>query len=197
MDVLSIDTTSVQKFSKQFGKLEGEMTKATVAALNRTITHVKKEISKAVVSEYEIKPMDVKKSLDQKKASLADTTAYIKSEGKPLSLAHFKFTPKRPPKIKGVKVADRKVVTVKIKKQVGAKKINGFVQTINGATNVFKRLGKARFPIAVVRTVSVPQMIENSKVYPKIKKEAEKKLEERLTHEIDYRMNKMAQRFNR
>ena len=66
-----------------------------------------------------------------------------------------------------------------------------FVIGLNGNLHIAKRSSKARYPIKVLRTLSVPQMVSNRKIEQIIKKEAEVKLKERIEHEINYRLSKL------
>jgi hypothetical protein len=85
-------------------------------------------------------------------------------------------------------------VKVQIKKSEAKRYINTYPQPFLASTgaksaektqfNIFKRVGKARLPIKILRTLSVPQMITNENVTDQIQQAAQGKLNERLEHEI-------------
>ena len=49
----------------------------------------------------------------------------------------------------------------------------------------FQRQGDARYPIDVIRTVSIPQMITNDKVKEEIQQKVDREALERLRHNAD------------
>lgn len=63
-----------------------------------------------------------------------------------------------------------------------------FLAPVKSGSNkyiVFQRKGDSRTNMYSVRTVSVPQMIENKNVYDKIGKKVEESAEQRLQHHLD------------
>jgi hypothetical protein len=105
-------------------------------------------------------------------------------------LGKFQHTPKNYSK-------KAKSVKVKVKKSEGFKVIKtspaAFVQTIyGGEADIYKRKDNKRFPVVKLRTLSIPQMISNDKVMKNIQEAAGKKLQERINHEINWRIDKAA-----
>jgi hypothetical protein len=182
-----IDTKQINQVTIGLKSLEKQMPGAAASAINRTVDYVNTKLARIVVAEYAIKTSDVKNTIKKSKASKSNLSASLTSRGHTLSMSHFPFTPKQP----GIKRA----VKVKIKKSAGVKTINtdptAFVQVMKNSLNVFKRVGKERKPVVVIRTLSVPQMISNEKVEREIQQEAGKKIAERIQHEIEYRLNKI------
>ncbi len=182
-----VDTKQINQVTIGLKSLEKQMPGAAASAINRTVDYVNTKLARIVVAEYAIKASDVKGTIKKNKASKSNLSASLTSRGHTLSMSHFPFTPKQP----GI----RKAVKVKIKKNSGMKAINtdpkAFVQKMKNSLNVYKRVGKERKPVVVLRTISVPQMISNEKVEQAIQQEAGKKLVERIEHEIEYRLNKI------
>lgn len=186
-----VDGKELKNIKIKLGDFEKQIPGATASALNRTLTYTATQTNRLVREEYSIKAKDVKKTIKKHKASKSNLYAYLESTGHTISLGRFPHKPRKYSK-RG------KPVEVKIKKSSGYKKVNtnpkAFVQNMNGATNVFKRVGKKRLPVRVLRTLSVPQMISNPDRIKKIQEAAGKKLEERVQHEINWRLNKASKR---
>jgi len=195
---ITIDVSSLNRISRDLSQFQEEIPGAVASSLNRTLDFMNTRIGKLVTAEYEIKVSDVKKTITKIRARKGDMKAGLKSTGNTLSFAHFKFTPKVP--------GTRKAVKVKIKKKDGFKEVRTqrkpFIMSTGAQSadkiqfNVFKRIGdgRNRTNLAVLRTLSVPQMIQSVNVGNEIEKAATKKLEERVQHEIEYRLNKLRSR---
>lgn len=183
---IQIDLTQLNVLSQRLSRFQNEIPGAMASALNRTVDFIYTRIGKIVTEEYVIKTSDVKSTITKKKASKARLTANLKSKGSTLSFSHFRFTP-RSSRIK-------RKVKIKIKRNDGFKTLtinpNAFVQNIGGTVNVFVRDGADRYPIRSLRTLSVPQMIQNTDVENKIHQDANRKLGERIEHEVWYRLQR-------
>ena len=90
---------SIQIDAKQFAdaqrllqKFPKEVKLAAAAAINRTITTVRKEVSKAVTKNYTIKSGVVKQTLDTKRSSGQRLSGEISSKGSPMSLKRFRVS---------------------------------------------------------------------------------------------------------
>ncbi|HHW03409.1 MAG TPA: hypothetical protein GXX35_11495 [Thermoanaerobacterales bacterium] len=189
MSDLYIDTKELKQITIELNKLPKQIPQATAAALNRTLDFTATRIKKEVTAEYSVKSSDVSKTLKKKRASRSNLYAYIESKGHTLSLARFPHSPRKYSK-------RAKAVKVKVKKSGGYKTVNtqpkAFVQTMNNATNIWKREGPGRHPVTMLRTLSIPQMISNEGTMKKIQDAAAKKLQERVNHEIKWRLDKAA-----
>lgn len=193
-----LDTKQLDRLAIQLKGFESQLAPATIAAFKRTAEYVVTQAGKIVPKYYAIKGSEVKASFkgDLKYPSKSDLSMSVESKGHTLSFAHFPYVPKAPvTKIK--KSVFERAVRVTIKKnkgQVVSKR--GFVATTGAKSedktqfNVFMRLGKSRFPIAPIRTLSIPQMITNENVADQLLDAANKKMAERLEHEITFRMTR-------
>lgn len=187
-----IEKNSLEKVSIQLEKIPKQIPGATASALNRTLTFTASQTDKEIRNIYSIKSKEVKKTFKKHKASKSNLYAYLESTGRTIALSKFPHKPKNPPKRRR-----KSGVQVKIKKSGGYKKISvnpsAFVQTI-GATNIWKRKDKIRFPVVVLRTLAIPQMIRNNKIKENVQELSAKKLEERVQHEIQWRLNKASKK---
>lgn len=189
MSDIFIDTKELKKITIELNKLPKQIPQATASALNRTLDFTATRIKKEVTAEYSVKSSDVSKTLKKKRASRSNLYAYIQSKGHTLSLARFPHSPRKYSK-------RAKVVMVQVKKSGGYKIVDtqpkAFVQAMGKATNIWKRQGPGRYPVTILRTLSVPQMISNNETREKIQDAAAKKLQERVNHEIKWRLDKAA-----
>jgi hypothetical protein len=182
-----VDVKELNKLAIELKGFEKQIPGAAASALNRTLEHVNTKIGRIVTQEYALKSTEVKGSIKKYKAKKGDLSASLISRGHTLSLSHFPFSPKKP--------GTKRPVKVKIKKSEGKKSVNtdpkAFVQVMHNSLNVFKRVGNGRKPVVVLRTLSVPQMIGNEIVDSQIQELAQAKLSERITHEVNYRLDKI------
>ncbi len=184
-----VETKGLNRLAIELKGFEKQIPGAAASALNRTLDFINTRIGRIVAQEYAIKTSDVKKTISKNKARKGEISASLISRGHTLSLSHFPFSPKQPG-------TSKRYVKVKIKKQGGYKTVNtdpkAFVQTMNNSLNVFKRVGPKRKPVVVLRTLSIPQMIDNTVVSSQVRQLAVDKLTERITHEVSYRLDKAA-----
>lgn len=196
-DLISFDLKSLNNLVIGLNGFEREMPNAAYSAVKRTLSHVRTSIGRLVPQEYQIKTTDVKNAVSNPNVQRGQITkASLLVKGRTLSFAHFKFTPRMS--------KTKRKVKVKIKRQDGYKPVETnplpFVASTGAASadkiqnNVFRRLGKERLPIVVLRTLSVPQMVGNEKIAEQIQQIATEKLDERITHEIEYRLDKIKKR---
>lgn len=205
-----VDTKQLDRLTIELKGFEKEVGEAAYHALNRTIDHVITQVGRIVPKEYAIKAKDVKESFKGgiKRPSKNDLTASVTSKGHTLSLAHFPHSPQMPPaagrkyKVKAtIKRGGRKTINTEPKPFIaptGAKspdespdKVQYNVFRRTGAFKIAEKgryVGKLREVIMPVYTLSIPQMITNEKVKKQIEKVSQEKLDERLEHEIIYRM---------
>jgi hypothetical protein len=195
----SINTAGLKAINKQLNGLQKEIPGATASALNRTLDHAVTVAGKEVSEEYAITSAKAKSTIRKYKASKSLLRAYMSSKGSTLTLGSFPHKPETTiiARTLGVKHKSSQV-RVKIKRGDTLRTLNvtpkAFLQKSNGATNIFQREGKSRFPIRVLRTLSIPQMVGQEKTMLNIQSQTSKKLGERITHEINFRIKKAAEK---
>ena len=196
-----VDIKSLDRIAIELKGFESEMPGAVTSALNRTLDHINTRVGKIVTQNYAIKQKIVKGTIKKYKARPGRLGASLISRGHTLSMANFPHSPSSP----GSK--NKGSVKVKIKKNKGKEAIKTnpkpFLTTTGAKSadktqyNVFRRTSESRFPITVIRTLAVPQMIGSDAVEGIIQKDAIKKLDERITHEINYRLTKIQKKVNK
>lgn len=192
---IKFDTKELKRLVLGTKNFEREIRGAVASALNRTLDFVNTRLGRIVTGVYSIKAADVKKTVKKYKAKKGELFARLESKGHTLSLAHFPHKPETTVIARSLGVSHAKAqVRVKIKKgSLKPMKVNpkAFLQKANGATNIFMRVGQERKPIVVLRSLSVPQMITNETVGTDIQKLAQGKMDERLKHEVDFRLERI------
>lgn len=180
---LSIDTKDIEKKLKKLKLFPKHARKAANSAINRTLTFTNKRINQEIRKSYNIKTAEIKGTITIKKSNPNTLRGEINSSDRRLSLGRFqrgKFKRGKPVKVKVTKTV--KTVNTNPK---------AFVISLNGNNHVAKRTGKKSYPIEVLRTLSVPQMITSKRVEPTVSKESQEYLLKRTNHEIEYQMKKI------
>ena len=175
-------TTKLKKIEKT---LTGQSVHAAVAsALNRTLTFVGSETKRQVQSEYAV-TKSINKSLSMEKATRVKLKAAANYRDKPIPMFVFKH-----------KVAAnryRSPISITIKKSHGMRVHEGSNPALfkaYGNSKIMRRdAGQKNLKTAY--TVSIPQMVASDEVYNVIAKKAEVKLQERINHELEWRMSKI------
>ena len=154
----------------QLKKADKQLEKALYFAKNRALNTVKTELAREVPKKY-----DTKQKIIRDRTRVNKNTGEVSVTGSPIRLFKFRVTPTSP---------KRQLVTASVKR---ARKSlpNAFVQRMgNGTTGVFERVGKSRYPIRQLYTVSAPQMAGNEEVLEGAMERASIVFDERLSHEI-------------
>lgn len=147
-------------------------------------------VSAAVTETYGISKSDVKGAFTGAKKSAGTIKASgnevdnigLVYKGRVLTPTHFKMKPKTKPE--GNKPYQ---VTAEIYK--GKRKVLSSIAFLadnrGGGYIPFQRKGKARLPVESIKTVSVPQMIENKDVAAKVGENIEAGLGKRVEHHLN------------
>ena len=182
---IKIDDKEIKKTLKNLDKFPKQVPKAASAAINRTITFTNKKVSQEVRKIYNVKAGDIKSTIKIKRATPSNLSGEINSNGKRLTLKRFSRTNKW---------KRGKPIKVKVKK-TGAKVVNtspkAFMTSLNGNGQILKRKGASQYPVEVLHTLSIPQMISNTEVSDSVMEEARQVLQKRIEHEVIYRLKKL------
>lgn len=201
MPTLTINASGFAQLERQMKELEKQIPGAAVAAINRTLSSTFTQMKKEVTSKYNIKSSDISGGSKYKgessnnlmkvtKANKNQLSAKITSRGSTLTLSRFLKRPTTPDRYKGKSALKRPGVVVMVKKERKNITTNNkaFVaKGKGGVIGIFKRRGKE---MVMLRTASIPQMIGNKDILEKLRVSAIAKLQERIAHEIEYRINK-------
>lgn len=154
----------------QLKNSDKQLEKALYFAKNRALNTVKTELARGVPKRY-----DTKQKTIRDRTRVNKNTGEVSVTGSPIRLFKFRVTPTSPRK---------QLVTASVKR--ASKSLpNAFVQQMrNGTIGVFERVGKSRYPIRQLYTVSAPQMAGNEEVLEGAIERASIVFDERLSHEI-------------
>lgn len=179
---ISFDEKQVDRARNMLTLAPKEADKAAAAAINRTLTHVPKEMAKSARERYIVKASSVKKSTKKKKANAGHLVGEIISTGKTLPLTSFK--------ISGGK---RGPMRVKVLRAGSPKPVKGLFMNRfpKGYVGHMQRRSPARFPLKTPGGPSVPQMIGKDNVLQKWSEDAANFLNKRFAHEVDFRFSKL------
>lgn len=183
-------TVAIKNFEYIKKELE-KMAPRSEAVINSTLKDFKSRgpawVSKATREVYNIDAKTVKKSVSKKNkvnvglqslgGRIVDNVQIV-YVGKVLTATHFKMKP-------GKRLKRPKPVTAEIYK--GRRKRLGqsvFIGSPSGVALPFQRVGKERVPLNVIRTVSVPQMVQNDYVRLKILNAMRVNLGKRFEHHL-------------
>ncbi len=155
---------------------------AAINAINRTVTKMKTQVSKSIRKNYLVSAKDVKGTLSIKRASGARVQGSITSTGSSPLLTAFR-----------VRVNKRGPVKVQVRKGVSAKAVPGLFLGTSRKGYVGAMMRKkihARYPLKIPYGPSVPKMFGSKNVMAELTPMAEKTLNERFLHEVEYQFSK-------
>lgn len=198
---------------KKLQKLENGGKVAIERTVSDFTTRAPAWVSKGIREHYGVDTAAIKDAAKKSKrgktsirvAGVTVDGATLIYKGRTLTPVHFKMSPKKSPdaqqkkqlRIPGQRIGDGSPVAMVAppkKYKVKATIIKGqratlppgtFIASGNGgATLPFQRVGETRTPIEVVRTLSVPQMIDG-RAHDTIQETISEKLGERFQHHIE------------
>lgn len=192
---------AAQNLLRQFPE---EVDKAASAAINRTVTTVRKEISKAVTKNYTIKSEVVKKTLDTKRSSVQRLRGEIRSTGSQMSLKRFRVsrnamgtdfskTKSAVDTTGGSRKRKRSPIKVRIlkRRKLAPLRAGALFKTPKGEKlGLLRRVRKQSLPITTTAGPSVPQMFGAERTLEQLEPLAQETLNKRFIHEVEVRLGK-------
>lgn len=157
--------------------------KATLRAINRTVDAVATEANREIRKVYRIKARDVSRAITKQRAHKrqAVMTGAVIIRGRGLNLIDF-----------GAR-QNRRGVAVRVLVSGPRKTIPGaFIatNTRTGFRGVFRRVGRERYPIVNLRSVSLPQAVRNKVVQSAIRKAADATFLKTFNQQLAYLASK-------
>lgn len=208
-DVIRLSAEGAEQLAKDLGAFRSETPRLVKNAVNRTAKRMQKLLQEKAKKEFTVKGVNFNHALKLNNATLRNLTATLQSRGYKLMLADFKVSPPKPPAVvnEGAPSAKAKVLAQRGGlKPLDAGGIKAFVNyfsyekknkagEVTGSGKklfVAKRLSKARLPLKVFYSVSMPQMIGNEEhVYNQIALAAHKAYVEELQTQLRKHIDKM------
>ncbi len=159
-----------------------EVNKAAAAAINRTVTTVRKETSKSIKESYTIGSSDIKTAINTQKATSTTLKGVVNATGRPISLTKFK-----------VQARKTGPVRVQVRKSAGLRPVKGLFLGRSRASYAgpMQRITSKSYPLRVPYGPSVAQMFGSENVIKSLAPIAEETLNTRFAHEVAYRVSKL------
>lgn len=181
--MIGLTEEKLQSANQLLKHIPGAFPKAAANAINRSAEGSRTDAVKKVREEYFIQAGRVRETMEIRRATTSDLTASVISRGRPRALSYFKIKPG-----KSTKRRPNGGVFAQVKKSGGGVIAKSFVaQMASGHVGVFNRSGKDPFPIEQRHGPSVAQMLGSQSVSRYVEREATRRVDERLDHEV-YRM---------
>lgn len=175
--------------SRSLKHVEKSVPQAFSAALNRTAEGTRTEGVRKIKETYQIKYRGLSKEIRITKANPKKLQALLQSNGRNIPLIQFKTTPNKPPR------RQPKILKAAVKKG-GLKPVLGaFVAKLGQhQPGVFVRTGpERRAPAKELYGPGVPVMMSEDGVVEHMNKEAERRMHDRLDHEMKRVLGRMKQ----
>lgn len=172
------------------------ITKAQARALNRTAEQLRTEAGRIIREEYNVTLRGIRQATRILRASSRSKfpRAEVIFAGRPINLFEFGARPVNPWNIAGRHHKPGGGVSVQVKVRGARKVIQGaFITTIKGGQNVgkkgvFKRVGRARYPIHFLPSLSIPQMTTFKAVQTALLAFADVRYDANFRHELSWKL---------
>lgn len=180
--MITINANNLENAERLLRLAPNEIKSAALAAVNRTASKVNTQTSRSIREKYNIKAKIVKSHIKKQNATKSSLTAKIIGSGAPFLITHFTVRKRR----KGP-------LLVRVLKRGNAKPVPGmFLGTARkGFTGAMMRLKRSSYPLRIPYGPSVPTMFGNRDVANELESMADKWLNERFNHEVNYRFGKL------
>jgi hypothetical protein len=158
------DFDDLSYVQRKLGAMKSEARKVLKNAVNKTAVSARVKLRQEAQKRYTAKTAGINSRIDISRATIASPTATLNVKGKTLTMPRFRTTaPKSGVKAEVLKGTGLKTVE-------GSKNIKAFVSKVASGnkksgkvtmtTQILQRVGKERYPLKVLRSPSVPKMIE-------------------------------------
>ena len=184
--MIEIDARSLDRAAQLLAGMPGAAEKAAKTAIRKTVRGARKDAVDKVKDRYTIKPAYVTRTLGFS-FSAGGLTGSFKSSGRVNDLAYFKHSPRSVPKRRPPK---GQYLYSQVVKGEGGTIAHAFLARMrSGHVGVFQRAGhgasNAPLPIDKLAGPSTPQMLGS----PTVSAFIQKRMEERLTKNIEHEVN--------
>lgn len=208
--------TAMNRISETYSNVSGDVLRqATSRALNRSASSGRTLSNAEIRRKYAISASVLQNIIKNTNSTSRNLEASIRASGAPLSWNYFGAKQEQAQGTtsfnrRGVassrlnrksKSNAKRGVTATIMKGKSVNLPTAFIQVANGGLTVFARgrnkgngegfeFSKPRLPIGSITTLSVPMMFGNTDVIEPVTKRVIEVLNQRITHEINYLLNK-------
>jgi len=156
-------------------------------SVNKIARSARTQMAREANKRYFVKVGEARDTIYVKTAHGDNLKAELTSRGYPISLAHFKVSPKKV-QHKGRK---NKKIRARVKRNGGGATLDqAFITAIGSGVGVFERDGRARKPIHKLFGPSVPSMLKNEEIQQEMEKTTTEKLNKELNRQLARIMGK-------
>lgn len=158
---------------------------ALTRAINKAVAKARTQTVRAICTQYNIRPSDVRRTLSVVHASKKSLTALILQRGSPLELMKFAVTPKKPPSQKGKRPEARTQTVAGVK--FGTRHVlpHAFIARMkNGHVGIYSRRAERR-AIRQRYTTSTPQMMASTGVMTPLTEDSLRVMSAELDRQIE------------
>jgi hypothetical protein len=191
-----IEAKNLRKIAEQIERRKVPAEKALEATVRDMRSRVPGFVAGEVTGVYNIKKSEVMPAkINKKTGKLGKTAGTVRVIGKTVTGLEVVYTGRlltpthfgmRPKKLAKTKRGRRAPITAEIKK--GQRKQlhpDAFLGSNKGGGYIpFRRHTNKAYPIYAIKTLSMPQMVQNEIVYKKISNKVNSELEKRLAHNV-------------
>lgn len=180
--MIKIEASNVKYAEEILADKPKQIKSAALAAINRTIKHVKSKISITVRKQYVVSAKDIKDTIHIERAKSSYLQGTVSSKGRPLLLSAFS--------VRGNQSKKRnKPLRVRVRRDGSPKPVHGLFSGTSrrGYRGLMLRTQPASYPLKVPYGPSVPQMLGNPDVVAEIEADAGQYLSDSFLHEVEYR----------
>lgn len=207
---------SIERIKEQYSHVSGDILNQAISrALNRTAQQGRTIANKNIRKIYNISAAKINNEIKVSYSTARTLESKIRASGAPLGMNNFQAKQEKSLSTTGFNrkgVASTRLnrrartnavkgVTMTIKKGKSVNLPTAFIQVANGGITVFARgkykgtsegmeFAKERLPIAKITTLSIPMMFANDEVLKPLSTELMSIFDSRITHEINYLLNK-------
>lgn len=208
--------TAMNRIAETYSNVSGDVLRqATSRALNRSASSGRTLSNSEIRRKYAISASVLQNIIKNTNSTSRNLEASIRASGAPLSWNYFGAKQEQPQGTtsfnrRGVassrlnrkaRTNAKRGVTATIMKGKSVNLPTAFIQVANGGLTVFARgrnkgngegfeFSKPRLPIGSITTLSVPMMFGNTDIIEPVTKRVIEVLDNRITHEINYLLNK-------
>lgn len=209
-NVLYANTSQLDEIADLLKGFPKEAVRVMNDVIHRTTNTVRVEAGRQIPTVFAIKQSEIREALNSGKRKVRTITGTagegsisVEVVGRPLTVTRFQCSPKSPPS--RTKKGKTRKFTIKamIRRASGMKAVGPVVGLDGRSKSVFlmpvksgseryvfaRRTGKSTSTgheeVKVLRTVSIPQMVTDENVGPKIVEKVNETMFKRLTHDLD------------
>ena len=180
--MIEISVEEMKRAQQLFAGIPKGTERAFSNAINRAVSHTKTQAFKEIKRVYAVKQGQLNGATVTRvqKASTGSLTGFVVFSGVKIPLYQFNVSHN----------SSGKNIRAGLKKGSWTAFEHAFVaQMKSGHIGIFERVATKRLPIEEIMGLSGAQMVGNGEIVEELTKEAEKKVNERVEHEINRILN--------